>query len=541
MSDYFYDGVIPNYVSGTKSIKVDPTPASSTITLTDGTTTNTLTQTDWTGNIKTVNSTQNSTHYLNFSDLPTTGQGHPQKNASLSCNPSTGLLTATTFSGSLSGNATSASSISLTSDNTSGNYYIPFSKTTTPTANTLFIDDTTSPLAYNPFTHAITATSFLGNSSSASSVALTSDNTSGTYLIPFSKTVTSTSPLFVDNATTPLNYNPSTSTLTASNFNGTVSTASTASNVALTSDNTSGSYFIPFSKTVSSSSQLFVDDTTTPLTYNPLTSRLTCSEFSGDLLGNATTAFTAVNVALTSDNTSGSYFIPFAKTVSSSSQLFVDDSTTPLSYNPITSRLACSEFSGDLLGNATTASIATTSIGVATTTNNANFAYNLVFCAGALATSTLLVDNITGPLTYNPSTGDINTASVTAVTLTASTVNAEIRYASGSSPAATFAGTTLTVNLNSVSIRTNTIVFGGTVNTVTTLSVNGPRNNGIYYVAIHNAGTLATSFLTGLGANILTKYSATVIVPSGGSALMSINIITLNTIQTTIVGIDLLT
>ena len=525
----------------TKNIKINAIPASPVITLTDGTTTNTLTQADWTGNIKTVNSTQNSTHYLNFSDQSTTGQGHPQKNASLSCNPSTGLLTATTFSGSLSGNASSASAISLTSDNTSGNYYLPFAKTISSTS-TLFVDDTTTALTYNPFTHSLTATTFAGNASSASAVALTSDNTSGSYFIPFSKTVTSTSPLFVDNATIPLTYNPSTNTITASNFNGIASTASTSSTITLTSDNTSGSYFIPFSKTVGASSQLFVDNTTTPLTYNPATSSLACSEFSGDLLGNATTASTASNVALTSDNTSGAYFIPFSKTVSSSSQLFVDNSTTPLSYNPITSRLACSEFSGDLLGNASTASIATTSIGVATTTDNANFAYNLVFCAGALSVSNLLVDNITGPLTYNPSTGAIACTSVIASGgISALTVIGEIQYSGGVSPSATFAGTTLTVNLNSVSIRMNTIIFTGAANTVTTLSVTSPRNNGIYYVGIRNNGSLSTSFLTGLGANILTKYSATVIVPASSSALMSINIITINGVQTTVVGIDLLT
>jgi hypothetical protein len=71
--------------------------------------------------------------------------------------------------------------------------------------------------------------------------------------------------------------------------------------------------------------------------------------------------------------------------------------------------------------------------------------------------------------------------------------------------------------------------------------VSGPRNNGIYYLGIRNNGTLGTSFLTGLGANILTKYSGTVVVPASSSALMSINIITINAIQTTVVGIDLLT
>ena len=50
-----------------------------TITLTDGTITNTLNKSDWTGTIKTVNTTANATHFLNFSDGAGTGQGNPQK------------------------------------------------------------------------------------------------------------------------------------------------------------------------------------------------------------------------------------------------------------------------------------------------------------------------------------------------------------------------------------------------------------------------------------------------------------------------------
>lgn len=59
----------------------------------------------------------------------------------------------------------------------------------------------------------------IGNASSATEVALTSDNTSGAYFIPFSKTTSTTSnALYIDNATTPLTYNPSLSTLTATIF-----------------------------------------------------------------------------------------------------------------------------------------------------------------------------------------------------------------------------------------------------------------------------------------------------------------------------------
>jgi hypothetical protein len=60
-------------------------------------------------------------------------------------------------------------------------------------------------------------------------------------------------------------------------------------------------------------------------------------------------------------------------------------------------------------------------------------------------------------------------------------------------------------------------------------------------VGIRNNGTAGTSFLTGLATNTLTKYSSTVVVPASSSALMSINIITINAVQTTVVGIDLLT
>jgi anthranilate phosphoribosyltransferase len=63
----------------------------------------------------------------------------------------------------------------------------------------------------------------------------------------------------------------------------------------------------------------------------------------------------------------------------------------------------------------------------------------------------------------------------------------------------------------------------------------------IYYVSIQNNGSLALTIQTGLGSNIKTTYSSVISVGPGGSALMTINIITLNAIQTTIVGVSVLT
>jgi len=73
-----------------------------------------------------------------------------------------------------------------------------------------------------------------GNSATSTAVALTGDDTSGNWLIPFSKTSSATSNvLYIDNTTTPLTYNASTSTLSASAYTigSSVQTAGTNSSL----------------------------------------------------------------------------------------------------------------------------------------------------------------------------------------------------------------------------------------------------------------------------------------------------------------------
>ena len=271
MADYFFTGQIPNYTYDTKNIKIDPetnsiiisdssinkvlninsqqlsnntgqsllfsdiyttvnkTPSitypptnsttlnvNNTITLTDGVTTNTLNQSDWTGSIKTVNTTANLTHYLNFSDSSATGQGNPQKTALLTANPSLGTITCTSLNG-IASSALTSDAIKTTTDNTNGSYYIPFSKTAANVSSVLYVDDTTGPLTYNPSLGTLTCTALNGIASSAltsNAIKTTTDNTNGSYYIPFSKTAANVSSiLYVDDTTGPLTYNPSTSTL----------------------------------------------------------------------------------------------------------------------------------------------------------------------------------------------------------------------------------------------------------------------------------------------------------------------------------------
>ena len=96
--------------AGANVIRLLPNTSAS-ITLTDGTNTNTINKNGYT----TLNSVQNATHYLTFSDTSTTGVGAIQKTAGISCNPFTNTLTTTNFVGS---SLTSAGNITVIAQST---------------------------------------------------------------------------------------------------------------------------------------------------------------------------------------------------------------------------------------------------------------------------------------------------------------------------------------------------------------------------------------------------------------------------------------
>jgi hypothetical protein len=299
----------------------------------------------------------------------------------------------------------------------------------------------------------------------------------------------------------------------------TLDTTKWTGNILTVNTNANAIYYLNFSG--SSSTAYGHPQKTASISCNPALGSITATTFNGSI----SSAATAVGVNLTADNTAGAYFIPFSKTTAATGNaLFIDNSVTPLSYDPFNSRLACSEFSGNLLGNATS------STSVATTNDNSNTAYNLVFCNGVSATASLLIDSATGPLTYNPSTG----------TIVCSNITADIQCASATA-VATFAGTTLTFSGQNLTLRNGNVTFTGAANTVATLNLSSNRNNAIYNIGIRNNGSLGVSFLTGLGANILTTYSTTVVVPAGTSALMTVVVLTIASVSTSVVSIQLLT
>jgi hypothetical protein len=140
------------------------------------------------------------------------------------------------------------------------------------------------------------------------------------------------------------------------------------------------------------------------MTYNPSSNTITANTFNGVLSGTATNA---TNVGITSDNTSGTYYIPFAKTSGTGNKpLFIDDVTTPFSYNPSTGALTATTFVGALSGNATTATTATTAtnatnVGITDTTTTAG-TYYPTFVSATTGNVPLRVDS--QYLQYNPST-----------------------------------------------------------------------------------------------------------------------------------------
>ena len=60
-----------------------------------------------------------------------------------------------------------------------------------------------------------------------------------------------------------MSYNPQTSTLTATQFNGTLfGTANSANNVVIADNNNPATFYIPFCSSIGSSMPLFIDSTT---------------------------------------------------------------------------------------------------------------------------------------------------------------------------------------------------------------------------------------------------------------------------------------
>ena len=176
----------------------------------------------------------------------------------------------------------------------------------------------------------------------ANEVKILLDGTTNTdFPITFANAVGNSQQLSADTTSgTGLFYNPSTETVKSTNFATGVSSTigSSLSTTALVIRNS------PSFTTTVNSNQITCTQNSPLFTTTITPTSVTSTTFTGALSGNATTATTATtatnatNVGVTSDNTSGIYYLTFVKTSGSANKpLFIDDRTGPLTYNPSTS------------------------------------------------------------------------------------------------------------------------------------------------------------------------------------------------------------
>jgi len=403
----------------------------------------------------TANNTNNETVYLTFADGVSGTQGL-ETDSALSYNPSTDTLTAVSMSGN-SNSATRATNIAIGSTNNNTTFYPTFVSSTS--GNRAATVD--SGLTYNPGTNILTAGTFSGTATvatTATNVTIGSSNNNSTFYPVFASSTSGDRAPTVDSG---LTYNPGTNILTAGTFSGTATVATTTNNLTIGSSNSNATFYPVFASATSGDRAPTVDS---GLTYNPGTNVLTAGTFSGT----ATTAQTASNVALTANNSSNeTVYLTFADGASGTQALETDSS---LSYNPATNTLTA----GTLSGTATTAN---TAANVSLTSNNsANETTYITFADGTSGAQGLETDS---SLSYNPATNTLtagtlsgtatNATTATNVTATANNSTNESTYIAFVDGASGAQGieTDSTLRFNPSTNTLSATNFSGTVSTAT--------------------------------------------------------------------------
>jgi len=334
----------------------------------------------------------------------------PVFNSSFNYSGTTNTLTAGTFAGALSGNASTATSASYA----------------TVASSSLFA------------TTAGTATT----ATNATNVAVT-DTMSGTgpYYLMFADGTTGNRAVRVDSST--LTFDATANTLTVANLTGTASYATSASQAVSSSRTISSSFAISSSFSVSSSfaarasSSLFASHASSSgLATNALQAT------SANSATTATSASMAVAVGINDNPSSGGgpFYVPFVASATGNATIQVDSST--FIYAPSTNTLTVANLTGTA-SYATSASQAISSsfseaartVGI-TTQDTTPVTYNITFTGGSSGNSNLNVDATT--LTYNPSTSTFTTPIVN------STTAIQGGNGSGTTPAFSFSGDTNT-------------------------------------------------------------------------------------------------
>jgi len=302
-------------------------------------------------------------------------------------------------------------------------------------------------------------------------------------------------------------------TITATSFNG---TASNANNVTISDNNTGSTFYPTFASTNSGNLPLYVDKTTSPLSYVPFTGNLTATTFTGSLSGNATTATTASQVVITSE--SGNTNFDICMTSGTSGNLAIGDTST-LYFNPSTLTLTNS---GGIIS--------------ATTFNGTTF-------NGSVANASTVSSNSAGGLTINGGSAqaliinsnassqpiNLQQNGTTQSSITSTGVQQTLLTTQGT---ATYSSSTLTfVSTASAPYPTyynNIITFSGSTTAQSVSTITPPTNMPVgscYTCYITNSNTSAGAITfnpSSLGTGIKTTYTGGVTIPINGFGLATL-------------------
>jgi len=247
-----------------------------------------------------------------------------------------------------------------------------------------------------------------------------------------------------------LTFNPSTGTLSATNFSGTflgtISTANVAYYVNTTAVSTNASYDVFFG---SSTSGNLAVDANSGLTYNPSTGILTTTTFNGNVTGSVTGTATTANAAIYTGvtNTSAGTYYPLLSGQSTTGNTQASASSS-LSYNAATGTLTATIFSGS---GASLTNVPATSIAGTVATANVAYYENVIAVSSnqsyyptfsTISTNGNTTINVNSSLSYNPSTGALSATSFNGVGTFSTATTSGTFIASGNIVAAS--GTTST-------------------------------------------------------------------------------------------------
>jgi hypothetical protein len=224
----------------------------------------------------------------------------------------------------------------------------------------------------------------------------------------------------------------------SASFANTAGSATNSNNILITTDDTSGNYYIPFSKSSGTGYKgLFQDDTTTALTYNPNTSTLSATTFTGTLNGTANSATNSQNSTITAGNNfSGINWYPCVVNSSTAGNYNLT-SYSNLSYIPSTNTFSC-----NISGNSSNSTNSTNAVNCSTTSTTTAGTYYPVFVSNNVSGN---YPNLVGTMTYNPSTNTITANTFSGLLSTGGLV-----YLSTGSQAITGSASATNISLTSI-------------------------------------------------------------------------------------------